>query len=358
MKQYGILAINPGSTSTKIAVYLDETEAMSRTIRHSAEELRPFARVTDQFGFRRDLILKVLEEEGIALDSLSAVIGRGGLVKPIASGVYEVNDALRRDLIHAPQGEHASNLGGLLAVEIASRVPDAKAYIADPVVVDELDDVARVCGHALFRRVSIFHALNQKAVSRIYAARVGRKYDELNLIVAHLGGGISVGAHRGGRVIDVNNAWDGDGAFSPERSGTLPAGQLVKLCFSGQYTEAQIRRMLCGSGGLVSLEGSNSVQELLERAKQGDRACERIIYAMAYNVAKEIGAMAAVLGGRVDAILITGGIAYSGTVCDAIRERVSFIAPVEVIPGEDEMGALAENALRVLRGEEMPKKYE
>ena len=215
MKQYGILAINPGSTSTKIAVYLDETEAMSRTIRHSAEELRPFARVTDQFGFRRDLILKVLEEEGIALDSLSAVIGRGGLVKPIASGVYEVNDALRRDLIHAPQGEHASNLGGLLAVEIASRVPDAKAYIADPVVVDELDDVARVCGHALFRRVSIFHALNQKAVSRIYAARVGRKYDELNLIVAHLGGGISVGAHRGGRVIDVNNALDGDGAFYP-----------------------------------------------------------------------------------------------------------------------------------------------
>ena len=247
-KTYRILVINPGSTSTKIAVFDNEKEVFSRTLRHSTEELQPYKQVADQFGFRKQLIVDALLEANIDIQSLSAVIGRGGLVKPIPSGVYEVNETLKHDLIHAPQGEHASNLGGLLAADIAAMVPGAKAYIADPVVVDELQDIARIAGHELFKRVSIFHALNQKAVARAYARNVGKQYDDLNLIVAHLGGGISVGAHRHGRVIDVSNALDGEGPFSPERSGALPAKQLVALCFSGRYTEREVDRMI--SGGL------------------------------------------------------------------------------------------------------------
>ena len=356
-RQYVILVVNPGATSTKVSVYDDLRERVSRTIRHSADELKPYASVADQFGFRRDLVLEALREEGVEFASLSAVIGRGGLVKPLESGVYEVNDALRRDLGHAPQGEHASNLGGLIAADIASRIPGARAFIADPVVVDELDDVARVAGHPLFRRVSIFHALNQKATGRRYARENGRAYEDMNLIVAHMGGGISVGAHRRGRVVDVNNALDGDGALSPDRSGSLPAGQLADLCFGGRFSAEEVRRMICGRGGLSAWVGSNSVREIVERMKAGDDDCRRVIEAMAYQVAKQIGAMAAVLEGRVDAVLLTGGIAYSETVCDLIRRRTAFVAPV-VMPGEDEMGALAENALRVLRGEERPKIYE
>ena len=357
-RQYVILVVNPGATSTKVSVYDDLRERVSRTIRHSADELKPYACVADQFGVRRDLVLEALREEGVEFASLSAVIGRGGLVKPIESGVYEVNDALRRDLGHAPQGEHASNLGGLIAADIASRIPGARAFIADPVVVDELDDVARVAGHPLFRRVSIFHALNQKATGRRYARENGRAYEDMNLIVAHMGGGISVGAHRRGRVVDVNNALDGDGALSPDRSGSLPAGQLADLCFGGKFSAEEVRRMICGRGGLSAWVGSNSVREIVERMKAGDDDCRRVIEAMAYQVAKQIGAMAAVLEGRVDAVLLTGGIAYSETVCDLIRRRTAFVAPVVVMPGEDEMGALAENALRVLRGEERPKIYE
>lgn len=353
-----MLAINPGSTSTKISVYEDMCETMVRTIRHSAEELRPFARVADQFAFRRDLVLAVLQEAGVALDTLSAVIGRGGLVKPIESGVYEVNEALHRDLIDPPQGEHASNLGGLIAEDIASRVPGVRAYIADPVVVDELEDVARVSGHPLFHRVSIFHALNQKAVARAYAKQSGRRYEELNLIVAHLGGGVSVGAHRRGRVVDVNDALHGDGPFSPERSGALTAGQVADLCFGGEYTREEVHHMISGQGGLVALVGSNDVRDIVGKARDGDARCARAIDAMSYQIGKQIGAMAAVLEGRVDAILITGGIAHSDAVCDYIRRMAAFIAPVEVIPGEDEMGALCENLLRVLRGEEQPKRYE
>ena len=356
-KFYRILVINPGSTSTKIAVFDNEKEVFSRTLRHSTEELQPYKQVADQFGFRKQLIIDALLEANIDIQSLSAVIGRGGLVKPIPSGVYEVNETLKHDLIHAPQGEHASNLGGLLAADIAAMVPGAKAYIADPVVVDELQDIARIAGHELFKRVSIFHALNQKAVARAYARSVGKQYDDLNLIVAHLGGGISVGAHRHGRVIDVSNALDGEGPFSPERSGALPAKQLVDLCFSGRYTEREVDRMISGRGGLVSLTGSNNVKELVERGLNGDQKTLRIIEAMAYNVGKEVGCMAAVLHGNVNAILITGGIAYSAFICDYIKAMVEFVAPVVVIPGEDEMQALADNALEVLRGERQPEVY-
>lgn len=358
MNSYRILVINPGSTSTKIAVFDNEQEVMTRTLRHSAEELKPYTRVADQFAFRKALILQALQEEGIALDTLQAVIGRGGLVKPIASGVYEVNEALRKDLIDPPQGEHASNLGGLIAADIAASLQGAKAYIADPVVVDELDDVARIAGHPLFKRVSIFHALNQKAVARTYATQIGKAYESLDLIVAHLGGGISVGAHHRGRVIDVNDALHGDGPFSPERSGKLTAEEVVDVCFSGKYTEKEVRRMLCGAGGMVALLGTNNLIEILERCDQGDTRASLIVDAFCYNVAKEIGSMATVLSGRVDAILLTGGIAHSKRICESITQRVSFIAPIELFPGEDEMWALAENALRVLRGEQQLLLYQ
>lgn len=357
MHSYRILVINPGSTSTKIAVFENEREIMACTLRHSAEALKPYAHVADQFAFRKALILEALQKEGIPLESLQAVIGRGGLVKPIASGVYEVNEALRKDLINPPQGEHASNLGGLIAADIAASLQGAKAYIADPVVVDELDEVARVAGHPLFKRVSIFHALNQKAVARTYAARIGKTYETLDLIVAHLGGGISVGAHHQGRVIDVNDALHGDGPFSPERSGELTAEEVVDVCFSGKYTEKEVRRMLCGNGGMVALLGTNNLIEILERCDRGDARASLIVDAFCYNVAKEIGAMATVLSGHVEAILLTGGIAHSQRICESITRRVSFIAPVERFPGEDEMRALAENALRVLRGEQQPSIY-
>lgn len=356
--KYRILAVNPGSTSTKIALYEDETPLFVRTIRHSNEELAPYARVADQFGFRRDLILSALREEGIDPATIGAVVGRGGLVRPIASGVYEVNDALKRDLVDAPMGEHASNLGGLIADDLAAHIPGARAFIADPVVVDELDDVARVTGHPLFRRVSIFHALNQKAVAKIYARSVMRKYEELNLIVAHLGGGISIGAHRKGRVVDVNNALDGEGPFSPERSGTLPAGQLADLCFSGKYTHEEVRRMINGKGGTVAYLGTNDMRDVRQRAAEGDVECRRIQSAMAYNIGKAVGAAAAVLHGDVDAILITGGIAHDKDLCDYVRNMCDFIAPIHIYPGEDEMAALAMNGLGVLKGEIVPKIYD
>lgn len=358
MSQFRILAINPGSTSTKISVYDDSKEILTQTLRHSSEELAEFTTVAQQFKFRKDLVVDALTQAGIELGSVSAFIGRGGLVKPIPSGVYEVNDALKADLINPPQGEHASNLGGLIAADLAASTDGrAKAYIADPVVVDELSDVARIAGHKLFKRVSIFHALNQKAVAREYAHSIGKHYNELNLIVAHLGGGVSVGAHKLGRVIDVNNALDGEGPFSPERSGTLPAGQLVELCFSGEYSKKEIKKMLCGEGGMISLLNTNSVKDIVESVDKVDLQAAQILDAFCYNVGKSIGSVAAALEGKVDAIIITGGIAYSSRICSKIQEMVSFIAPITVIPGEDEMQALSDNALNILLGKEIASIY-
>lgn len=358
MYRYRILVINPGSTSTKISVFEDEREVLSQTLRHTSEELAVYPKVADQFAFRKELILAALREASIPVESLSAVIGRGGLIKPVPSGVYEVNEALKRDLIHPPQGEHASNLGGLIAADIADSIEGVKAYIADPVVVDELSDVARIVGHPLFERRSIFHALNQKAVAHVYADRIGKKYEELNLVVAHLGGGISVGAHQKGKVIDVNNALDGEGPYSPERSGTLPAGQLATLCFSGKYTEAEVKKMICGAGGLVSLLGSNNMIELTERAQNGDSKVQLYLEGMFYNVGKGIGAMVAALDGEVDAILLTGGMAHRPTFCAYIRKMCGRFAPIEIFPGEDEMQALSENALRVLKGDLQAHMYQ
>lgn len=354
---FKILAINPGSTSTKIAVYDEEKEEFLRNIKHPAAEIAKFATISSQFSFRREIILSELASSGRDIREINAIVGRGGLVKPIESGVYEVNEALLADLHNPPLGEHASNLGGLIAHDIARSLPgDVKAYIADPVVVDELEEVARLSGHPAFQRVSIFHALNQKAIARLHAKERGQQYEQLNLIVAHLGGGISVAAHRHGRVIDVNNALDGEGPFSPERSGTLPAGQLVSLCFSGTKTLAEMKRLIKGEGGLVAHLGTNDAYEVEQKAL-ADPRYKLVQDAMSYQIAKSIGEMAAVLKGEVDAILLTGGIAHNPYLVEYVREMVAFIAPLHVYPGEDEMRALAINALMVHRGELAVKAY-
>lgn len=357
MEEELILAINPGSTSTKIAVFRNTKEVFLKNIKHSSEELSQFSRITDQYSFRKNIVLKELQSASIDTNHIILVVGRGGLVKPIASGVYEVNEALINDLKIGVQGQHASNLGGLIAHDIAATIPGAKAYIADPVVVDEMEDIARVSGHPLFERVSIFHALNQKAIARQHAKSLSKSYEELNLIVVHLGGGISVGAHRNGRVIDVNQALDGDGPFSPERSGTLPAGALVRMCFSGDYTQEEIKKMITGKGGYVAYLGTNEAYEVERRAAQGDEKAELIEQALAYQVAKEVGAMSTVLKGVVDAILLTGGIAYGKPFVNMLSERITHIAPIFVYPGEDEMRALAMNGLMVHKGETEAREY-
>jgi butyrate kinase len=352
-----VLALNPGSTSTKIAVYKGNKLLFEETLRHSTEELAPYARVADQYEFRKEVILQFLRRQGFSGETLSAVVGRGGLLRFIPGGTYAVNDEMIADLQAGNRGEHASNLGGLLARELGSEwsVP---SYIVDPVVVDELEDIARLSGHPLIARKSIFHALNQKAVAKRYAAGLEKPYDQLNLIVAHLGGGISVGAHCRGRVIDVNNALDGEGPFSPERSGGLPAGDLVKLCFSGKYTHQEVKKMITGQGGMVAYLGTNDGREVRRRIDEGDIQAKLVYDALAYQVAKEIGSMAAVLKGQVDAVLLTGGLAYDREyLIPRISERVAFIARVVTLPGEDEMSALTEGALRVLRGEEQPLVY-
>ncbi|MCF8370661.1 MAG: butyrate kinase [Bacteroidales bacterium] len=352
-----ILAINPGSTSTKIAVYENTNILFIKTLRHSTEELQGFDKITDQFEFRKNIILKELENAEIDIHKIAIIIGRGGLVKPIPSGIYEVNEQMKWDMRNSPMGEHASNLGGLIADDIARSLKGVKAYIVDPVVVDELEDVARFSGHPLLQRTSIFHALNQKATARTHAASLDKNYEDMNLIVVHLGGGISVGAHRKGRVVEVNQALDGDGPFSPERTGTLPSGALAQLCFSGKYTHKEVKEMIKGKGGLVAYLGTNEAYQVEIDARSGDKKAKAVQDAMCYQVGKEIGAMAAVLKGDVDAIILTGGIAHNQYLVDYVSEMTGFIAPIAVYPGEDEMKALAMNGLAVLRGEIEGKEY-
>ncbi|MFO7721780.1 MAG: butyrate kinase [Bacteroidales bacterium] len=357
MIQQLILAINPGSTSTKIAVYNGNHQIFLKNIQHGSEEIGRFARITDQYEFRKQIILDELKAASIDVDQLQIIVGRGGLIKPIPSGVYEVNEAMKQDLMVGVLGQHASNLGGLIASDIAKSLPSAKAYIADPVVVDELEPIARITGHPLFERVSIFHALNQKAIARAHAKLQNARLEDLNLIIAHMGGGVSVGAHEKGRVVDVNQALDGEGPFSPERSGTLPAGALVKLCFSGKHTMDEINKMITGQGGFVAYLGTNNALEVEQRVEAGDEHANLIQDAFAYQVAKDIGAMSTVLKGKVDAILLTGGVAYGKPVVGKIRERVEHIAPVYVYPGEDEMKALAMNGQMILNHEIEPRIY-
>ena len=352
-----ILVINPGSTSTKFSLFEEEDLVFEKNLRHSTTELKEFEKITDQFHFRKNLIMNELSDRKVDISRIAAVVGRGGLVKPIESGIYKVNQKMKYDLTTGYSGQHASNLGGLIADDIASSMCCASAYIVDPVVVDELEAIARISGHPEIERRSIFHALNQKAVARIYAASIGRKYEELSLIVAHMGGGVSIGAHKNGKVIDVNNALNGDGPFSPERSGGLPSGQLVDLCFSGRFSHDELKTMLTGKGGMMAYLGTNSFIEVCKMAENGDKKALLIRDAASYQIGKEIGAMAAVLNGMVDVIILTGGMAFEDTNIKNIRTMIDFISKVVVYPGEDELKALAFNGLLALDGKIEIKTY-
>ncbi|MCE1208111.1 MAG: butyrate kinase [Spirochaetia bacterium] len=351
-----VLVINPGSTSTKVAVFTLDSRLFEKSLSHSSDELSSFKTVASQYGFRRDAIIRELGAADFDTAKLTAVVGRGGLLHPIPGGVYRVNEAMKKDLTAAVYGEHASNLGALIADDIAKPL-GIPAYIVDPVVVDELSDLARVSGNKLFERISIFHALNQKAVARRYASEQGRNYEDLSLIVAHLGGGISVGLHRRGKVEDVNNALNGEGPFSPERSGTLPTGALVKLCFSGKYGEKEINRLIAGAGGMVSFLGTNDMRQVEKRRNENDAEATLYYEAFIYQVSKAIGALAAAASGKVDAVILTGGIAYGKGIVDGISRRCAFIAPIVVYPGEGELEALAQAGFGALSGSLKPREY-
>lgn len=346
-----ILAINPGSTSTKIAVYDDLKESFVQNLKHSAEELAPFSNIFSQYEFRKNIIVEFLKSNGIQLSDLDIIVGRGGLLKPIPGGVYKVNDVMINEL-KTPTREHASNLGGIIANAIAKESgKDIPAYIVDPVVVDELDDIARFSGHPELPNISIFHALNQKAVARRYAREVGKKYEDMNLVVVHLGGGISIGAHRAGKVVDVNNALDGDGPFSPERTGTLPVAALADLCYSGKYTLPEMKKFITGKGGFVAYLGTNDAYEVEIAAEKGDQKAHDVFYAMGYQICKAIGSAAVVLDGQFDAIIITGGIARSKPLCEYMTKKIGFLGKVVIYPGEDEMQALSESVYYATKGE-------
>ena len=353
---YKILAINPGSTSTKIAIYQDEEMIYKKSIRHSTDVINSFDRVYDQYDFRKSAILDTLKEANVSIDSFDAIVGRGGMLKPIEGGTYLVNERMINYVKEAPRGEHASNLGCVIAKDLADSI-NKPSFIVDPVAVDEMSDLARFTGMPSIRRQSLFHALNQKAVALKASKSLNKDYNELNLIVAHLGGGISVGVHELGRVIDVNNALDGDGPMSPERSGGVPLGPVYKMALSGDYTLKEIKRMNYGNGGLVAYLGTNDGFEIEKRIKAGDHKARFMTEVMCYQIAKEIGSCATVLKGKVDAIVITGGLAFDSFIIDSIKERVEFISQVLVFPGEDEMEALAFGALRVLNNQENHKVY-
>lgn len=353
---YKLLIINPGSTSTKIGVYENEKEIFVETLRHSSDEIAKYDSIFEQKEFRKSVIMSVLKENNFDVNTLDAVVGRGGMLKPIPGGTYEVNDALLNDLKVGVQGEHASNLGGILANEISKEV-GGRAFIVDPVVVDELEPVARISGVPELPRKSKFHALNQKAVAKRFGKESKIGYENLNLIVVHMGGGVSVGAHKNGKVIDVNNALDGDGPFSPERSGSVPVGDLIKMCFSGEYTQEEVYKKIVGKGGYVAYLNTNDARDVLREKAEGNKFAELIYNAFIYQVAKSIGEMATVLKGKVDSIILTGGIAYSPIVVSDIKERVEWISNVAVYPGEDELLALAQGAIRVLNEEEEVKVY-
>ena len=350
------LIINPGSTSTKIGVFEDETLLFEETLRHSTEEIAQYASIVDQKDFRKEIITNLLKEKDFDITSLNMVVGRGGMLKPIPGGTYAVTDDLLEDLKIGKQGQHASNLGGILAREIADSI-GVPSFIVDPVVVDELCDIARYSGVPELPRTSVFHALNQKAVAKRYAKETGKAYDSLNLIVVHMGGGVSVGAHQNGRIIDVFNALDGDGAFSPERAGGAPVGALIKMCFSGQYTEKEVYKKFVGNGGFNAYLGTNDMRDVEKMVLAGDAKATEIRDAFIFQVSKDIGSMATVLNGKVDQIVVTGGIAYDKGVVAGLKERCEWIAPFTVYPGEDELLALVQGGLRVVNGEEEAMKY-
>ncbi len=350
------LIINPGSTSTKIGVFEDETLLFEETLRHTTEEISQYASIADQKDFRKKIITDLLEKKDFDIKSMNVVVGRGGMLKPIPGGTYAVTDDLLADLVVGKQGQHASNLGGILAREIGDSI-GVPSFIVDPVVVDELMPIARYSGVPELPRKSVFHALNQKAVAKRYAKEQGVPYESLNLIVVHMGGGVSVGAHEKGMIVDVFNALDGDGAFSPERAGGVPSGALIKMCFSGEYTEKEVYSKIVGKGGFNAYLGTNDMREVMKMVNEGNEKAAEMVDAFTFQVAKDMGSMACVLKGKVDQIIVTGGIAYNASVIEALKERAGFIAPFTVYPGEDELLALTQGALRVLNGEEEAMKY-
>lgn len=351
-----ILVINPGSTSTKLAVFKDTEKVVQENLDHDVKELQQFEKITDQYAYRKEAILNWLSHHGINSNELIAVVGRGGLLRPMPSGTYLVTEPMLEDLKIGVQGEHASNLGGMIAHAIA-KTEGISAYIVDPVAVDEFEPLARISGMPEIQRRSLVHALNVRAIAHSYAEDIGNKINDLNLIVAHLGGGISIAPLRKGKIVDVNNANE-MGPFSPERTGGLPIGDLVKMCYSGSYTFAELKKKMRGNGGLAAYLGTNDAREVQKMIDSGNKEAKLIFESMGYQIAKEIGAMSAVLNGKVDAILMTGGIAYSEYLMNYIKEHVEFIAPVIVKPGEDEMKALNLGTLRVLNGEDTVKIYE
>lgn len=354
-KCWYILAINPGSTSTKIAVFKGQEAILRKTLEHTDLELQAYKSVFAQRQYRLQLIVESLATAGIRLQDLDVVVARGGLLKPLHGGTYEVNALMLRDLERAEYGEHASNLGAVIASELAA-IGGIQAYIVDPVSVDELAPVARVSGHPQLPRTSMSHALNTKAVAHSYAASIGSKYEELNLIVAHLGSGVSVSAHRHGQMVDVNDSRQ-EGPMAPDRCGTLPTQPLVKMCFSGKYSEQQLLNILFGAGGIYAYLGTKDMRVVENMAGAGNDKAALLLEALPYQVAKEIGGLATVLYGQVAAIILTGGIAYSELIVSRISERVRFIAPVIVMPGEEELDALAAGVVRVLNGEEGAQIY-
>lgn len=351
---YKVLAINPGSTSTKIALYEDEKEIFCKTLDHPAEQIEKYENVTDQFDMRKGVVLSFLKQNGYEVKELAAVVGRGGMVPKVKSGAYKVNKTMVDRLKNNPVVEHASNLGALIAYEIANSI-GVPAYIYDSVRVDELEDIARISGMPDIPRTSTSHALNTRAMAMKVAKKYGKKYSDMNFIVAHLGGGISVNVHRKGQMIDIMA--DDEGPFSPERAGKVPCNALIDLCYSGKFDKKTMKKKLRGNGGLKAYLNTVDAREVEKMIESGDEKAKLVYEAMAYQVAKGIGELATVVEGKVDAIVITGGIAYSDMITNWIKKRVKFIAPVEIMPGENEMESLALGTLRVLKGEEEAREY-
>ncbi len=354
--QYAILAINPGSTSTKIAVFKDNIPEHEFVIRHNTDDLSGFHTIIDQREYRAKLIQDTLLAVNVDMGALDAVVGRGGLIDPLVSGTYEINAEMLKDLQSTAKAQHASSLGGIIAHEIGEKY-NIQAFVVDPVVVDEMDPRAKLSGYPGFERVSKFHALNQKAVARRCAKDMGKDYEDCRFVVAHMGGGITIGAHKYGCVIDVNNGLDGDGPFSPERTGGLPLEPVVRMCYSGKYSEKDMLDLVVRNGGLKAYLGTNDAMKVERMIMAGDSHALVVFQSMAYQIAKDIGAMSVTLEGRVDAIILTGGLAFSKRLCSFIKNDTGWIAPIKVYPGEDELLALAEGALRVLKGEERAMKY-
>lgn len=356
-KKYRVLAINPGSTSTKVGIYEGSEMLYEGTVRHSREELAEFTTIYAQKDMRLKLVESLIEENGFKASEMDAFVGRGGIIRPLKSGVYNIGEKLMDDLINLPSAQrHASMLGGVIAKAFGDQY-GKPSFIVDPVTVDERDEIAKITGLPQIKRDCIFHCLNQKSVCRYHCRLNGLKYEDLNLVVAHMGGGISVAAHRKGVIVDVTDAISGEGPFTPERCGYIPAKQLADLIYSGKYSSDEVYKLISGKGGLMAHFNTNSALDVEKAAESGDEHAKMIYDAMGYNIAKACGQMATVLCGKVDAVILTGGLAYSKMLTDYITERVSFIAPVAVYPGEGELSALAAGAIRVLSGEEQAKEY-